>query len=115
MTNEMPESVVQRQVEAYNTHDIDAFVATYAPDAAYIELATNQVAFAGHDAFRQRFGDLFIQHPHVHVEIKNRITLGQHVVDHEEITGRQDISVRHAVVTYEVKDNLIQRAWIIRG
>lgn len=113
--NETPESIVQRQVDAYNAHAVDAFVATYAAEAAYIEHASNQVLFAGHDAMRKRYSDLFAQHPHVHVAIKNRMTLGQCVIDHEEITGRQDVGMRHAIVIYQVQDNLIQRAWVIRG
>lgn len=36
LTND-PSSVVQRQLDAYNAHDVDALVETYAPDAQLYE------------------------------------------------------------------------------
>jgi hypothetical protein len=38
-----PSSVVARQVEAYNAHDLEAFLACYAPDAGVID----RVVFLG--------------------------------------------------------------------
>ena len=35
--HDSPEAVVQRQLDAYNARDIDALLATYAPDARQYE------------------------------------------------------------------------------
>lgn len=47
------EAVVQRQLEAYNARDVDAWLATYARDAEQHELHGALLA-KGHDAMRAR-------------------------------------------------------------
>ena len=55
---------VERQVDAYNRRDIDAFLACYAPDAV-IEDATGTVVMRGHDAMRAAYNDLFRASPNL--------------------------------------------------
>ena len=109
------EAIVQRQVDAYNTHDLDSFVSFYSSDAAYVRHADNSVLFEGHEAIREAYGALFQNHTNVHVEIANRIVLGRLVIDLEHITGRSDIAEMWVVAIYEVADALIRKVWVLRS
>ena len=113
--NDTPEAIVQRQVDAYNVHDLDSFVDFYSSDAAYVRHADHNVLFQGHGAIREAYGALFENHPAVHVEIANRIALGRFVIDLEHITGRSDIDEVWIVAIYEVSDNLIRKVWVLRS
>jgi hypothetical protein len=108
-------SVVQRQVDAYNVHDLDAFAATYSDEAAYLRFPSGEITMAGLSAIREAFGELFSNHPRVHVAIQERMTLGRFVIDHEVVTGRTDVPVAFALAIYEVGAGRIQRVWLIRG
>jgi ketosteroid isomerase-like protein len=48
-----PEVVVQRQLDAYNAKDLDAWLSTYAEDAKQFELGGGLLAH-GHEAIRAR-------------------------------------------------------------
>ena len=63
---------------------------------------------------KQRYQSLFKSTPDLHVEIVNRIVLGNYVIDREEVTGFPDGRVKHTIVIYHVQDGLIQRVWLIR-
>jgi hypothetical protein len=110
-----PEAIVQRQVDAYNAHDLDSFVGFYSSDAAYVRHADNSVLFQGHEAIREAYGTLFQNQPAVHVEIENRIALGRFVIDLEHITGRSDIAETRIVAIYDVSDELIRKVWVLRA
>ena len=110
-----PAEIVQRQVDAYNAHDIDEFVSFYHPDATYLWHPDAIVLFAGRHAMREAYGKLFQNHPAVRVEIANRSVLGRFVIDLEQITGRADAAELRIVTIYEVTDQLIQKVWVIRS
>ena len=79
-----PESVVQRQLEAYNARDVDAWLATYADDAQQFEHPA--ALFAGGSAqLRERITVRF-REPNLHARLIQRIVLGQMVIDHEEVS-----------------------------
>lgn len=112
------EVLAQRQLDAYNGHDLEAFVACYAPG---VEVRTfpgeGPPDFAGHEAIRARYGPMFEQGT-IHAELLNRITIGDTAIDHERVTGLarqgEEERVVFAVAIYEVKDDLIQKVWFIR-
>ena len=107
------EDAVERQVCAYNAHDLGGFVACYA-DAVVIEDGHGQELLSGHDGLRERYGRLFAEAPDVHVEIVTRIRVGDFVVDEERVTGRPDGDL-HAVVIYRLDDaGLIDHVRLLR-
>ena len=77
------EAVVQAQLEAYNAHDIDAFLATYSEDAQLFELP-DRLLMRGTAQLRERYAKTFAD-PRLHAEIVERIVLGNTVVDHERV------------------------------
>ncbi|BDG02135.1 nuclear transport factor 2 family protein [Anaeromyxobacter oryzae] len=106
-------AVVQRQLEAYNAQDLDAFVATYADDVVITSASTGQTLASGKEALRQRYGTMFQRFPRNRCRVVERRVEGDRVVlDHEIITGR---SPEHpdpwdvGWVRYEVEGGLIRR------
>ncbi|MBB4634879.1 nuclear transport factor 2 family protein [Longimicrobium terrae] len=107
------ERVVQAQVDAYNRHDIDAFVATYAPDVVLYR-HPDQVMMRGTDAMRTLYGQMFTNAPALNVRIANRIVQGDFVIDHEVVTGAPGAEGEMlATAVYEVKAGRIQNVWFI--
>ena len=110
-----PENVVQRQLEAYNAHDLEAWLATYAPGAQQFEHPGKLLAH-GTAQLRERMQARF-QEPNLRARLLRRIVLGQTVIDHEEVTctfpegpGKIELAA-----IYEVAAGHIARAWFISG
>ncbi len=107
------EQIVQRQLDAYNKRDIDAFIATYNP-AIQIYRHPDQLLYDSLDQMRERYAAMFLQTPDLHCQIVNRVVLGDYVIDKERVTGFPNGKVVRAVAIYEVKEALITRVWFIR-
>lgn len=107
-----PEQLVQRQLEAYNAHDLDAFCATYAEDVQIIRLPDTQPALVGRAQLRTFYAEHRFNRPDLHSEVRQRIAMGNKVIDHEWVTGL-DPAPREVVAIYEVVDGLITRVWFV--
>lgn len=109
------ETVVQRQLEAYNARDIEALLATYAEDAELYEHPTRLLA-RGSAALRERFSSRFLE-PNLHATLLKRILLGKKVVDYENVTRTfpEGTGSLEIVMIYEVEAGRITRAWTLLG
>lgn len=106
-----PERVVQEQVEAYNRHDIEAFLKTYSPAVKLYDFPDKETA-SGLDVMRERYGKLFQREPDLHVRIARRIVQGDCVIDHEEVSlGTRRFT---AVAIYRVKGDRITAVWFLK-
>jgi hypothetical protein len=83
-----PADVVQREVDAYNAQDADAFSATYAEDAVITRGPDHKPALQGRKPIRDFYAALFAKYPLCRVQIAERKVEGNVVLDHEIITGR---------------------------
>jgi hypothetical protein len=81
---EAPETVVAERVNAYNAHDLERFVGTYADDVEVVGRDGRVVR--GHAGLRQTYGPPFASGT-VHAEILGRLTCGDWVVDHERASA----------------------------
>jgi hypothetical protein len=107
------EDAVERQVRAYNAHDVDEFVACYA-EGVVIEDAEGNVLMNGRDDMRESYGRRFAEFPSLHAEIVARIRVGSYVVDEERVTGGPGGDV-HAVAIYRLdSDGSIDRVRFLR-
>ena len=102
-----PEALSQRQLNAYNVRNLEAFLAPYAEDVEIRDL-DGKVVSKGREALRTRYGALFAQSPSLHCELRGRVTAGSWVVDEERVTGF-DPSVVHVLAMYEVVNGRIAR------
>ena len=107
------ETVVQRQVEAYNARDIEAFLSFYADDVVVRRLPSGEVAWDGKEAMRPRYAKRFADNPELLCTVTQRIVHGDWIVDHELVTGVEGRPRVRAVVTYEVRDGLIRNVWFL--
>jgi hypothetical protein len=111
MSLDDPTRVVQRQLDAYNARDLEAFAATYTDEVTIYRLPATQPAIAGkaqlREVYRQRFAS-----PNLHADILSRIVMGNKVIDHERVTGIGEKPLE-AVAVYEVAGGLIKTVWFL--
>ncbi len=110
-----PEDIVQTQLEAYNAKNIEALLATYAPDAEHFVLHGALLA-KGQEQLRTRFLQRFAE-PDLHAKLLSRTVLGNFVVDREVVT-RNFVSGRGSVellCVYEIENSCIIRASFASG
>lgn len=110
-----PESVIQRQLDAYNARDVDALVATYADDALQFEYPSTLLS-SGEAQLRERITARF-REPNLHARLIRRIVMGHVVIDHEEVarTFPEGTGKIELVAIYEVRDGRIATARFISG
>ncbi len=109
------ETVVAKQLAAYNARDIEAFMATWREDAQYFEhpsklLANGAAEIRARHAVRFKETGLFGR-------LVARFSVGNMVVDREVVTrsfpeGRGQVDV---IAIYEVEGDRISRAWFKHG
>ncbi|MBL0088926.1 MAG: nuclear transport factor 2 family protein [Ideonella sp.] len=109
-----PEAIVQAQVEAYNRQDMAAFLDSFHADAEFIRWP-HEVLFKGHDAFRQRYDELWARAPQLRAEINQRIVVGRFVTDLEQLVGHPDGARAPLQVLYETEGGRIRRFWVIQA
>jgi len=107
---ETAEDVVNRQLDAYNSRDIDLFVATYSED---IEIYNwkGEMTMKGHDQLREGYESFFANTPNLHCRIVNRILINNKVIDKENVTANDRII--KAVAIYEVTDGKISKVTFV--
>ncbi len=108
-----PADVVQRQVDAYNARDIDAFLSFYAEDVELMRHPSGEVFAHGLDQMRETYSAMFEASPELDCTIMNRTVSNGYVVDHELVTGMRGGPPVRAVAIYEVEGDLIQRVWFL--
>jgi uncharacterized protein (TIGR02246 family) len=75
MTRTDPAALIQRQLEAYNARDTEAWLSTFAPDAEQYTLHGRLLA-RGHDELRGRIAVRFAE-PDLHARLISRVTMAQ--------------------------------------
>jgi len=109
-----PEKVIQKQVEAYNSRDLSAFLDCHHPEVQLYNFS-EQVPFAvGLPSVRKIYGAVFDTSPNLNTEILHRILLDNKVIDHEIVTGRSGVERLEIIAIYEVQDDKIRKAHFIR-
>lgn len=104
LLKESPEMLVQRQLNAYNAHNIEEFLDTYSDDIEIYNFP-EQLVSKGKDKMRTRYGEMFSKLKVLHCKIVDRIVLNNTVIDHEYVN--MDDKVVQAIAIYEVKDGKI--------
>ncbi len=109
------EAVIQRQLDAYNRRDLDAWLATYAEDAQQFEFPGTLLA-SGHSQIRARSAPRFTE-PNLHAQLIKRTVIGNIVIDQEKVTRTFPEGPGHIelICIFEVRDGLIRNANFVFG
>jgi uncharacterized protein (TIGR02246 family) len=107
------EAIVQRQLDAYNAQDLEAFCACFADDCVLAEY-NGAVTGEGAEALRARYRTLFADYPDNRARLINRIVVGDVVVDHEDIARTRNGARFRAAAMYTVRDGRIARVDFVR-
>jgi hypothetical protein len=106
---------VQKQLEAYNARDIEAFMQWWADDCEYYEFPSRLLA-SGANEIRERHVARFSE-ANLSGKLITRISVGNMVVDQEVVIrtfpdGPGEIDV---IAIYEVENGKIAKAWFKMG
>jgi imidazolonepropionase-like amidohydrolase len=107
-----PEILVQQQLNAYNAHDIEAFLQPYSDSIALYDQTSGKVIMKGKEQIRLRYTDMFSKLPDLHCQLINRMVIGNTIIDQEKVTGVGSTIVEAAVV-YTIDKGKIVKAYFI--
>lgn len=107
---ETPVALVQRQLNAYNFRNIDAFLEPYADDVE-IYVFPSQLEYKGKEEMRKTYSRMFDITPDLHCELVGRIVQGNVVIDKERVRFK-DKSIE-AVAVYHIENNKIKKVYFI--
>lgn len=110
----LPESLAQRQLDAYNNQDIEGFLEVYSEDVEVRSFPSGELTYKGIAKMRERYSALFEANPEQHAELLSRIVKGNVVIDHEHVTGRASGIETHAIAIYEVEVEKISKVWFVK-
>ena len=114
-TSMTPEQVVQKQLDTYNSKDLDGFMSTMDKDVALYSFKDGKETARGFSEVKAIYANLFKESPQLHSTLTNRIVLDNQVIDHETITGRMGSkSPIELVVIYEVRAEKIFKITVLR-
>lgn len=111
--SDTPTDLAQRQLNAYNAHDIDAFLEPYADDVELYDLP-DKLLSKGKEAMRKQYATMFERTTNLHCELVNRIVVNNTVIDHERVTfgpGREPVQ---AVAIYKIENGKIKKVYFTR-
>jgi hypothetical protein len=101
-----PEEVVRAYTEAANRHDLESFLALYAPDIRKFRFP-GELASAGIEHNRAVYSKSFPAAPNLKVEILELFAVADKVVVHDRVTGRPDGKTADEITVYQVQDGRI--------
>ena len=108
----LPEQLAQAQLDAYNGHDLEAFLKPYAEDVKVYQFP-NTLQFEGKSTMRESYQFLETT-PDLHCELVNRIVQGNTIIDHENVTIDKDKPSFKAIAIYKIKDGKIAEVYFIQ-
>lgn len=110
-TARSPLDTVRAQLDAFNAHDLDAFVATYADDAVVTGVAPEPIA--GSDAIRA-FYEPRLQNPDLSCVIETTVLFGDRWVVAQEQVVNAGVATE-TIATFDVVDGRIARASMLKA
>lgn len=112
LIKETPLALVQRQLNGYNSRNIDAFLEPYADDVE-LYMFPDKLISKGKESMRKEYNELFEKIPALHCEIKERIIQENIIIDKEMVSGMGETKLE-ATVIYHVRDNKISKVYFIQ-
>ncbi len=108
-----PTATVQKQIEAFNAHDLEGFLALFADEVEVAQVPVGTSAPFGKSRLRELYAERFMANPDLHASAEAQLVSGEFVIQKERIKGRAGKPVLEAVVIYQVKAGRIVRMWSV--
>ena len=108
------EELAQRQLNAYNLRNIDAFLEPYS-DSVRVYSFPDELIYIGKEKMRTTYSTLFNRTPDLHCQLLNRVVIGNTVVDHEHVSGFSDGGELFAIAIYKIRNGKIAEVYFDRG
>jgi len=106
-----PENIVQQQVNGYNGHNLEAFLAPYDENVKVYNFPDSLI-MDGKAAMRKEY--LWVEKDSsIHCQITNRIVQGNTIIDHEHITYGGSNAMNGTVI-YKVEGNKIKKVFFLQ-
>ncbi len=112
LIHQTPEMIVQQQLNAYNTGNLNAFLHCYASDVELYNFPDSLIC-KGIPAMKKMYSGMFSSVQKAHCEIKNRTVLGNTVIDKESITGIGKKAFE-GIVIYKTENNKIRKVYFMK-
>lgn len=111
--NTKAEELAQKQLDAYNAQNLEAFLECYSDDVMVMEFPSNAVIYQGIVEMKERYGKMFRENPDNHAKLLSRIIKENIAIDHEHVTGRANGRESFAVAMYEIQGDKINKVWFV--
>ena len=106
-----PTDLAQRQLNAYNFRNIDAFLEPYADDVEIYNYP-DQLKLKGKENMRKIYAEMFEKTPNLHCELMGRIVQGNIVIDKEHVQfGDKFVE---AVAIYHIENGKIKKVYFVK-
>ena len=109
-----PAGTVGKQIELFNAHDLEGFLALFAEDLEVSEVPAGATAPTGKARLRELYAARFQANPDLHASAEDQMVSGEFVIQKEKIKGRAGKEALVAVTIYQVKAGKIVRMWGLR-
>ena len=100
--------IAQKQLDAYNAQDLEKYVSYFTEDCIVSGLNGTPTE-TSRDAVKARYAKAFAQFPQNKAELKNRITVGNTIVDHELVIRAPGGEQFEIIAVYTFRGGLIAR------
>ena len=100
--------VATAQLDAYNAQDLEKYVSYFTEDCIVSGLNGTPTETT-RDAIKARYAKAFAQFPQNKAELKNRIVVGNTIVDHELVIRAPGGEQFEIIAIYTFRDGLIAR------
>ena len=108
-----PVDLAKGQLDAYNAQDLNAYCSFFADDLVVADL-NGAVTIQGLQAFRDKYAQVFADHPENRVELLNRIALSNTVIDHEKVIRRPGGETFEVAAIYTIAGGKIARVDFVK-
>lgn len=112
LIKETPLALVQRQLNAYNARNIDAFLEPYSDDVELYMFPDKLIA-KGKENMRKEYDEMFKNLSDLHCEIKERIIQINIIIDKEVVSGVGKTKLE-ATAIYHIDNNKITKVYFVQ-
>jgi imidazolonepropionase-like amidohydrolase len=112
IVEETPLMLVQRQLNGYNGHNLEAFLEPFSEDVQVFNLPEGDTLI-GKQHLRTVYKSLLDKLPGLHCEIENRMIKGNIIIDYQKIRGLQE-NPTELIAIYLIEENKIKKVYLFQ-